>query len=89
MNLGTKTKNFPATVEPLKNAKEKVVYPTLTIEKPVGNHKFGDRFTATVEFRVMNVEHGKSYTGAEPKHRCTLEVLSINPDKPKGKGLPH
>lgn len=89
MKTGTKHKNYPETAAPMKDKAPKIHYATVTIEKPIGDYKFGDVFTATCKLRVMNVEHGKSYTGADPKHRCTLEIMSIDPVKAMRKGLPH
>lgn len=88
MKLGKKS-GGPELAMPSTKSKPTIQYPQVTVEKPIGAYKFGDEFTATVKFRVMNVEHGKSYSGADPRHRCTLEMLSITPTSYKKKGLPH
>ena len=90
MNLGRKEPSYETKAAPASPSKPRITYPTFTIEKPVGGagYKYGDVFTATVRLRVQNVEHGKSYPGSDPRHRCTLEVLSMEPVRRPKKGLP-
>lgn len=89
MNLGKKQTSYPApSIATGPKDKKRVVYPTFTIEKPSGNYKYGDTFSANVQLRVMNIEHGKAYEGSDPRHRCTLEVISMTPVKSPRKGLP-
>lgn len=77
-----------------KKPKEVIRYPNFTTEKPIGDFKYNDEFTATVRLRVKNVEHGEAYTGSKARHRTEIEVMGIEPvqpdNKPKnrGKGLP-
>ena len=88
MDLGMKHESMEHTaVEAPKEPK--VTYPTVSIEKHLKGYEVGDEFTAQVKFRVMGMSMGKDYPGGQEKERCTLEMISINPQKMKGKGLPH
>lgn len=98
MNLGKKRKNslMPeiakgSDVDP----KDTIEYPSVRIEKKLGEYSFGDEFTATCKFRVKHVSEGKEYSGQEPAHRIELELLSMNVEgakkekkKSADKGLP-
>ena len=88
MNLGTQVPDYGEAV-PATPSKPKTVYPTVTIEKKTGNYKYGDTFTATVKFKVREISEGKAYGGATPTHRCTLEMISMEPVKPARKGFPY
>lgn len=86
MDLGTTHSLMAIPSKP--SSRPKKTYPTVTIEKPLGNYKYGDTFTATVKFRVRKIEHGKDYSD-QATHRCTLELLSIDRSKSTKKGLPY
>lgn len=88
MNLGTKQGGAEVAI-PRQTSKQEVHYPTVTIEKPVGNYKPGDTFSATVKFRVKSVQLGKEYDNQPSAHRCVLEVLSMDRAKSSKKGLPY
>lgn len=88
MDLGRErnVEKMPATSSP--EPKNTIEYPSMSIEKKVGDYNYGDTFTATVKFRVKKVSQGKDWSGDDPKHRIELEALSMSIVKPKGKGLP-
>ena len=89
MNLGMKHSSTELAQPAKTQEAPQIIYPTVTIEKKIGSYEFGDEFTATVKFRVREVSEGKSYSGDTPRHRCTLEMISLDPIKKKGQGLPH
>lgn len=88
MDLGMKRSDMEMPAVATKEAKNEVHYPSCTIEKKVGDYEPGDTFTAIVKFRVKSVTSGKEYGNDPNHHRCTLELLSMDGIKAKGKGLP-
>ena len=88
MDLGVK-QSYPETVAAPAEKKDTVQYPTCTIEKKLAKYEVGDEFTATVKFRVRAISEGSEYSGQDmDRHRCTLEMLSMDNVKMKGQGLP-
>ena len=77
------------TVEVDPNTK-RLKYPEITLEKPAGELKPGDVFYARCMFKVLRIEEGQlSFSkDATNEHRCTLQMITFNPEPVKGKGLP-
>ena len=88
MELGVKS-NYPETsIAAPEKPKNEVHYPSVTIEKKLGEYQVGDEFTAAVKFKVKSITQGKEYENDPDHHRCTLEMISLDSVKAKGKGLP-
>lgn len=89
MDLGIKRNSPEVALMPAPEQKDRIDYPTVTIEKKLADYEVGDEFTATVKFRVRAISEGAEYGGDDPeRHRCTLEMISMDQPKMKGKGLP-
>jgi hypothetical protein len=64
------------------------IYPEFSIEKKIGDYKFGDVFKATIRLKVQRVEEGNLNFDDRESYKIVLQVIDISPEVPENKGLP-